>query len=352
MVENSGDRLTPEQLNQVIAKHEAFLNSACEGERANLAGKNLAGLNLSNRVLLAADFSGANLTGTSLKFSNLSEAALYCCDMARTDGRYVNFAKANMRGVNLNGANLSHARLDGCDFRAGQILRQGPRGNVVVDRSGAAVGTDFSYCSLVGVSFEGADLQGANFTGAVITGSKFRGAKLGGSKFKGAVLTDVDITDLALPPDVLKSCVLPPSANDVAAVSNILLQLKQHQHWIDSDGRAGKCGNLEGRDLRPLATTIGKFRLTALSMPGVIAAGVDFSCTELQGANFEGADLRGASFEGADLRGARFKGALLYHAKFLGADMRALELKTGGVLECELSDTDFNPEQRAEAVFV
>ena len=96
---------------------------------------------------------------------------------------------------------------------------------------------------------------------------------------------------------------------------------------------------------------IGKYKLTALSAKRVIAAGVDFSCTELQGANFEGADLRGASFEGTDLRGVRFKNALLHHAKFLGADMRSLQMKSGETLPCDLSDTAFSAAQRSEAVF-
>lgn len=344
--------LAQQEIELVLAAHQAYVQNARQGQRAILVSRNLEKLDLSNRTLTGAEFSGSSLSGANLKFANLANATLYCCEMLNVDGRYTNFTGADMRGTVLSGSNLAHARLDKTDFRAGRLMQSGANGmEAIVDRSGTASGVDFSYCSLNGASFEGADLKGADFTGSVITGTRFKGARMVGTNFRGAILTDVDLSELTVPREALTDAVLPPNQEALSRRAHILFQLKSHQHWIESGGRRGTAAVLDGFDLRPLAAVIGKFKLTALSAKNTIAAGVDFSCTELQGANFEGADLRGASFEGSDLRGTRFTKALLRHAKFLGADMRPLELKWGDKLPCDINDTDFSPEQRAEAVF-
>jgi uncharacterized protein YjbI with pentapeptide repeats len=343
--------LNPDELDHILMEHKAFLANARRGRRATLISRFLAQADLSNCMLAKADLSGATLTASNLKFSNFSEATLYCCEMCDVDARHTNFAKADMRGVILNGSNLSHARLDGVDFRSGRLLKNNAGVEAVIDRNGSATGVDFSYCSLYGATFEGANLRGADFTGAMIVGTKFKGAQMSGVILKDAILTDIDIEEMQLPPEAFKDCILPPTSEAIAARSQILFRLSSHQHWIESDAQRGSFAVLDGMDLRPVAAQIGKYKLTAISAKGVVAAGVDFSCTELQGANFEGGDLRGASFEGADLRGVRFKGAQLHHARFLGADMRPLVLKSGEILDTDISETAFSAAQRAEAVF-
>jgi len=334
-----------------LAAHERYALNQKNGMRAVLLSRHLDGLDLSNRVLSKADLTGSSLVGANLKFANLAGATLYCCDMAHIDARYANFEGADMRGVTLNGSNLSHARLDKADFRSGRLMKTVEGRQAMVDRNGSATGVDFSYCSLNGATFEGADLNGADFSGAIITATKFKGARMHNVVLTGAVLTDIDIGELHLPPETFKDCVLPPDKDAQDAKKPLLFRLNAHQNWVDSDARRGTCAILDDADLRPLAPVIGKFKLTAVSAQRVIAVGVDFSCTEMQGANFEGADLRGANFEGADLRGVRFKGAKLRHAKFLGADMRPLQLKTGGVMPCDFDGSDLSPQQRAEGVF-
>jgi uncharacterized protein YjbI with pentapeptide repeats len=346
------DLIASRELKEILALHQAFVKNTYTGRRAKLLSRDLAGCDLSGRVLAGADFSGSNLSSSNLKFANLAGATLYCCDLSNADGRHANFAKADMRGTTLSGGNLSHACLDGADFRTGRLLMSDPSGKeTIVDHNGSAAGVNFSYCSLNGASFEDAELKGANFTGALLLGAKFKGARMAGATFKGAILTEVEISEINLPREALNGCLLPP---DVAALDQktaMLLQLKRHQRWIDSNGRSDSAAILDDLDLRPLADIIGKFRLTALSARRVVAPGVNFSGTELQGSNFEGADLRGASFEGADLRGARFHGAMLHHARFVGADMRPLALRAGNTLACDISGTGFTSEQREEAIF-
>lgn len=347
-----GTALSRDELERVLRGHELFIQHPAKGTRAVLVSQRLTGVDLSNRLLQKADLSGSTLSRANMKFINLSGATLYCCELHNVDGRYGNFCSADMRGVTLNGSNLSHARLDGADFRAGRLLKSSDTGvGAVIDRNGSASGVDFSYCSLNGATFEGADLKGADFTGAIIVGTKFKSARMENATFTRAILTDVDLADLALPASVFKDCLMPPSRQAIEAKPQLMFRLNAHQRWIDSDARMGACAVIDGADLRPLADVMGKFKLTAVSARGVIAPGVDFSCTELQGANFENADLRGASFEGSDLRGVKFHNALLHHAKFLGADMRPLRLKTGDLLPCDLAGAEFTADQRAEAIF-
>ena len=111
-----------------------------------------------------------------------------------------------------------------------------------------------------------------------------------------------------------------------ARVSDIARELERAQNWITSEGRPA---SMEGLDLRPASSLFRNRLLAGMRAKGVIAIGVDFTETQLQGANFEGAALRAANFTGADLRGVSFLNAKLSHASFQGADISPLHLRPG-----------------------
>jgi uncharacterized protein YjbI with pentapeptide repeats len=346
--------ISPAELAEMLDAHALFASKR-SGKRAKLVSCDLSGANLVNRNLAHAKLSGSLFYGASMRFANLEQADLYCADLRNIDGRYANFTQADMRGVTLEGSNFEHARLDFVDFRPGRLGRAGLWGiEEIVDRNASATGVNFSYCSLRGASLENAKLQGANFTGAVIHGTKFKGARLAGASFDDAIFTDVDVNELPISREALKRCVLPSSPEALAKAPHLLARLEAHQRCIDAYLRSGMRSGLsidfDDEDLRPIGGQIGQYKLTAISARRAVASGVDFSCTELQGANFEGADLRGVSFEGADLRGANLRGAKLQHAKFTAANLRPLELRSGGVQACDLSDSEVSPEQLTEAI--
>ena len=58
------------ELNTILAAHERYALYQ-GGQRAQLAHADLSGLNLANRKLMEADFSGAALVGANLYGSNL-----------------------------------------------------------------------------------------------------------------------------------------------------------------------------------------------------------------------------------------------------------------------------------------
>ena len=81
-------------LEEILEKHELWLLGDKAGERANLSGADLSGVNLSD-----ADLSGADLSGV-----NLSDADLSVADLSDANMEGVNLSGANIEGVNLSGA--------------------------------------------------------------------------------------------------------------------------------------------------------------------------------------------------------------------------------------------------------
>lgn len=329
-----------QELNAILLSHERYVTSR-GGQRAQLAHALLDGLTLANRNLVEADFSGGSLVGANLYGSNLERASFYCADLRNCDLQAAKLVRADLRGASFKGAKLSFAVMDHADLRAAMMMYVGDAGVSVVDRErgaakSAAIGVDFSNCSMKGVSFGNAKLDGANFEGALLQGANFRGARLGNASFRGAVLVGVNLKDLNLPPEALAGCVIGVTPEAAAKFEQLKLKLDAHQEWISSGGATGGPANFDGEDLRPLHKLLVGRPLTGLSARGAIAIGIDFSGSQLQAAKFDGADLRDVDFSGADLRGTSLRRARLAHARFDKADLRHLALKNGTRLAPDL----------------
>lgn len=337
-------KLKRDRFEAMIAAHEAFLVGKPGGRRATLGFLIATGFNCDNRSLADARFDGSDFTGTSFAGADLSRTSLYCCNLTSCDFRNAKMRRADLRGATFAGASLAGANLDQADMRAAVIWASdevrglrwiGGRGSdEALEGDGAvAHGVDFSNCSLQGARFRDANLKNADFSGANLTGAELIGAKLEGIRLKGAILSGIEVAKLGLAPAALADCVMDPTPEARARVSQIARELDRAQDWITS---GGKPANLEGFDLRPAAELFQGRLLAGLHARSTIAVGVDFSFAKLQGANFEGADLRGAAFVGADLRGANFTGANLAHAFFDDAELGELELKPGLTLPIRL----------------
>jgi uncharacterized protein YjbI with pentapeptide repeats len=345
-------RLTQSELNTVIGHHERYASNA-GGTRARLSMTDLAGLSFANRVLANADFTGASLAGASLLRTNLERASLYCTDLRDSDLRYANLRFADLRGAALGGANLSFAKLDNADLRVAMMMFVTPAGDsTIVNRAGRGAGkhgVDFTNCSMKKVSFGNAKLDGADFSGAMLDGANFKGAKLEGVRFDNAVLTGVNLKELAVPPAALKGSVTDVTPEAQARQGLLLARLQSHREWIESSGRVGAPGSLDGEDIRPLQGSVTSRALTAISSKNVVAIGLDFSGSQLQAASFDGADLRDADFRDCDLRGASFRNAKIAHARFERADLRPLALAGGGSRAVDLTGASGTFEQFANA---
>jgi uncharacterized protein YjbI with pentapeptide repeats len=342
--------MTQVELNAVMASHEKYV-AAQGGLRAQFNLKTLDGLNLANRNLADADFSGASLVNATLFGSNLTRANLYCADLRGCNLRCSNLMRADLRGASFKGASLSNAMLDGADMRAATMMFVRPDGISVLDRNNAthdgnlAVGVDFSNASMKNVSLGNAKLNGANFSGAILHGANFKGAQLPNVKLDGAILTGVSLKDLVVPSAALKGCITDSSQESIARANGLKGEIEAHERWMDGRDKAGKPAILDEEDLRPLQDFFAGRPLAALVARNAIAIGVNFSGCQLQGARFDGADLRDADFTGADLRGASFAGANLHHARFERADMTSLALANGTTLAPNLTSAQATAEQ-------
>ena len=96
--------ITEEELNEILRKHELWIEGKDGGKRANLNGANLFGANLSR-----ADISAANLSGADISAANLFGANLSATNLSGANLSGANLSAANLRGADLSGANLNGA---------------------------------------------------------------------------------------------------------------------------------------------------------------------------------------------------------------------------------------------------
>ena len=89
------------KLDEILRKHDLWLNGKEDGERADLSSANLRYADLSYADLSSADLSYANLSYANLRYADLSYANLSSA----------NLSSANLRSANLSSANLSENKL-------------------------------------------------------------------------------------------------------------------------------------------------------------------------------------------------------------------------------------------------
>ena len=106
-------KITKGQLEEIINKHQIWLNDKEGGEKANLANAILGDISFRGLDLSGADFWGAYLGGADFTNANLQSA-----DLRRANMREVTFMGSDLRGATLNpehiyGSALEGANLDG-----------------------------------------------------------------------------------------------------------------------------------------------------------------------------------------------------------------------------------------------
>ena len=96
-----------EELDEILRLHEAWMEGKYFGERADLQGADLAGVNLQGKDLRHADLHGAKLRDTDLMNSDLRD----------TDFRHTDLRHADLRDTELQHTELQHADLRNADLR-------------------------------------------------------------------------------------------------------------------------------------------------------------------------------------------------------------------------------------------
>ena len=130
--------------------------------------------------------------------------------------------------------------------------------------------------------------------------------------------------------------------------------LKEHQLWLESDGKNGKRADLSGKDLKNANLRIANLyradlRRADLERANLLGANLrkaDLLGVNLLGANLErvdlcrtdlcGINLRGANLRKANLRGVNLEGADLECADLLGANLEEAKLARVNLEEAKL----------------
>ena len=166
--------ITKEELNEILRKHELWLEGKDGGERANLYRADL-----SNANLYRANLREAYLGYARLYRANLREANLDGANLCEAYLRYANVSNANLHGANLSDANLDEAYLYRANFRNANLGNANLRGAYLLE-----------------ADLDGANLRGANLDEAYLYRANLRNANLGNANLREANLLEADLREV------------------------------------------------------------------------------------------------------------------------------------------------------------
>ena len=311
---------------------EEFWQRYNQRER-DFTGVNLAGVNLSRRVLSQVNLSRANLSGAELSetnfyASNLSEANLCHANLHQANLSSVNLGKtqllnANLSEVNLLYASLSEANLSGVNLSKVHLL----------------LGTNFSRTNLSKANLTGlnlkksklmnADLSNANLSDTNLLMANLEGANLEGAKLQQALYNAQTVFPRGFDPVKAGACLIAPNVSLKEA--NLARRNLSDVNLSEANlsGANLTKANLQGAKL--LQANLNKTNLSEANL-----SSANLTAANLIGANLMQANLVSANLTAADLSGANLKNTETSGANFSGANLTKVNL-VGGTLQCNVS---------------
>lgn len=221
----------------------------------NLTNRDFRGIDLSEDILMEANFQDADLSGGNLRGADLSGAILIGTNLQNAD-----LSRAKLLSANLTGADLRNAILDNTDLRGANLTRADlTRTDLTTTQLDGAI---FEQAKLVEANLQDKGLGGVVFRRANMTGARLDRADLSGNQVSGANLSDCSLVE--------------------ARLSGAIFNL----------------GNMTGADLTD-SVLAGSYFI------GADLTSVDFTRSNLVGATMIGARLNGANLSAANLNGVR-----------------------------------------------
>jgi uncharacterized protein YjbI with pentapeptide repeats len=157
---------------------------------SNLSGADLSSTRLDRSVLIRANLSGANLTGATIYRPTIySDLSNKLSDAPRFSG--ANLSKVHVQ-ADLSGADFRGADLTGADFFP--LEGRPGTGTLATAYKNVLKYCDFSGARLKDADLERAQLWFAKFTGADLRNVKFMDADLSRADFAGADITGADFS--------------------------------------------------------------------------------------------------------------------------------------------------------------
>lgn len=156
---------------------------------ANLTGVNLAGASINQTALNnTTSFEGVRSGGLLGTIHNINGATLI-------DG-YIVAAKANLAGADLRGSNLSNLNLQDCDLTGADLTGANLSNSYLVGAD--IVNTNFTFANLTGATLSNTLISFSQFNGANLTGASFQQSTVLASEFYQTDVTDASFLEASL----------------------------------------------------------------------------------------------------------------------------------------------------------
>ena len=97
-------KLSQQELDEVLDKHEKFVNNQRDGEQAQLGMHDLSYLDMAGRNLSRAELTGAILNHCNLEGAKMDDVILFAADLRFTNMVDAQLNHADLRGTCLAGA--------------------------------------------------------------------------------------------------------------------------------------------------------------------------------------------------------------------------------------------------------
>lgn len=210
----SGRNLREVDLSEVYLTNANLSKSELQGANFTLAS--LDGADLREAHLCSTNFFDANMNRIKIDGADLSGASLREASLQHTDFRSVNLSgvtlrQASLQNCDLRKTNLYEANLFGAVFTKSKLqsanLQRASLGSALfIDSDLSRVNLDnadlkhanLTYTDLSGAMFKYANLQEADLTGAKLIGSDFSNASLAGTILNGADLSEAILSRTVL----------------------------------------------------------------------------------------------------------------------------------------------------------
>jgi len=166
---------------RLFCLHRTWLAGDGDGERMNLSGQDLRGVDISGRNLTKAIFQETWFSAGNLRSVWLKEADLEGAMLWGVEGSNARMNRAVMSSSNCEGANFA-----GGDFT--QIQAVNARWNNIRLDEATMTGAKVIFSNLQNATLDRADLSNANFMFTNFDGASLRGAIVIGTDFRGAKL--------------------------------------------------------------------------------------------------------------------------------------------------------------------
>ena len=338
------------ELDDILTKHELFLNRKPGGARAIIRDREMSNLNFAKRNISQADFAGCIMRHSDFSFCNFENAIIFSCDLSESKMPHTKFIRADVRGSAFENCDLQNSDFSQADLREGAVIKRKKakkpndtfnkttKAGTVIFRGSNLTHCNFSQAVAINADFTDAlmqncNLQKANFKTSVfdfcdLTGSNFNFADLRDVSFKGAHMINTSLQSVEKQgADFTLSLMNDMKGKEFDEVEMSLDELiLRHIHWLATGGREGKQLDVSETDMRKAGMLGGK-KLTALKAMNATFAEMNLNGIELQSAILDGSDFRKATLLRSDLRGASFKKAIFNHAVLTHSDLTPLTIK-------------------------